>query len=169
MIEIQLKGPKGINKLTSLPEELQNHLLQGLEDGMLLVERTSKTRYLSGPYPFRLSVDTGNLRKRLMTMATRSNVPGEFARGRIGVQGAFYAKVHEQTGEPGTDFIINAKSSKGMSFFWKRMGFWIYHAHQVRIPARPFLKPAIIDNLEKITGLLNAMIRRAYRKAAEKS
>jgi hypothetical protein len=166
MITIQLKGPKGLEKLTSLPENMQRTLLQGMKDGIQLIISTSTRKYMAGPYPMNLSTDSGWLRKGLYGNAWMAGTSGEFIHAEVGNYVRKYARTHEQTGLPGTTFQINAKDSKkGMSFFWRRMGFWMYHVWQVRIPARPFLWPAIMDNIEPIRLLLNRSIREAYKKS----
>jgi hypothetical protein len=182
MIEIKLVGPKGLQKLSSLPEAISNSLLKGMADGAMLIERTSKDKYLSGPYPGRLTSDSGALKSGISAIAGLTNEPGEI--GRIKVRSTtWYGKVHEQMGYseeaswsaimghigvPFTGFRIFAKTPKGMSFFWKRRGVQVYGARMVTIPARPFLYPAILDNLEKIRLLLNRMIRQGFQTAKAK-
>jgi len=167
MITIQLKGPQNLQSLTLLPEALKNQLFKGMQDGALLIEQTSKTKYLSGPYPVKLSVDSGLLRQGVWAYAGLSGMAGEF--GRIIVRSQqWYGKVHEYKGIPGDQFTIWAKTPKGMSFFWKQKGVWVRGAKRVIIPARPFLYPAVLDNLEKIRILLNRMIRQAYKQVGGK-
>jgi hypothetical protein len=156
---MKLVGPKGIASLTLLPEALKNNLFKGMQDGALLIERTSKVDYLSGPYPVKLSPDTGLLRQGVWAAAGLSGVAGEF--GRIVARSQqWYGQVHEQFGAP---WIIYARSKPYMHFFWKRRGRWV-RAKRVIIPPRPFLYPAIMDNVEKIRLLLNRMIVQAYKQ-----
>jgi hypothetical protein len=166
MIEIQLKVPKGTETvLSNLSENIRNNLLQGMLKGIELIIATSVRKYMTGPYPSTLSTDTGRLRQGLYGFAGFSSVAGEFIRAVMGNQVKLYAKVHEQTGEPGTKFPIFARNlQKGMTFFWKQKGIWVHGAKVVHIPARPFLKPAIMDNKENIAKLLNKAVRDAYRE-----
>lgn len=171
MISIQLMTPKNITSLTTLPEALKNNLFKGMQDAALLIERTSKTQYLSGPYPAKLSVDSGLLRQGVWVYTGLSSTVGEFGR-IIARSQQWYGQVHEQKGADGkpltTPFIIFPKTVMGMTFFWKRRGVWVRRAEMVSIPPRPFLYPSIIDNLDKIKNLLNAMIRSAYKKVGGK-
>jgi hypothetical protein len=177
MISIQLKGPQNLQSLTLLPEALKNQLFKGMQDGALLIEQTSKTKYLSGPYPNKLGVDSGMLRQgvwaeaRQGAVGTTAQTINEF--GRIVAHSQqWYGKVHEQKGPGGipltTPFTIFPKTVMGMTFFWKRRNVWVRRAELVNIPARPFLYPAVLDNLERIRILLNKMIRQAYKQVGGK-
>lgn len=165
MIEIKLVTPKGFASLQQLPESIKDSLVQGMKDALLLIERTSKTKYLSGPYPSRLSVDKGVLRASLETSAARSNVPGEIVRGIVGIPinrqqtDLFYAKIQTE------GKIIHAKSPKGMHFLWKRRNIWVHGARTVTIPPRPFLWPAVVENLDKVRILLQRVLSQSLRKA----
>jgi hypothetical protein len=171
MIDIQLTGPKGISSLALLPDSLKNNLFKGMQDGALLIERTSKIDYLSGPYPAKLSPDSGLLRQGIWAVAGLSGVVGEF--GRIVAHSQqWYGQVHEQKGPSGvpltTPFTIFPKTVMGLTFFWKRRGVWVRRAEMVNIPSRPFLYPAILDNIDKIKILLNKMIVQAYKQVGGK-
>jgi len=114
-------------------------------------------------------VDTGELRaKGPFVYAGLSNEPGEF--GRITARpGVWYGAVHEQSGKKSPwGYAIRAKTEKGMSFFWKRKGIWMHHVPVVIIPPRPWLYPAIMDNIDKIKNLLGTMVRKAYKESLEK-
>jgi hypothetical protein len=161
MIEIQLVGPKGLSSLTLLPESLKNNLFKGMQDGALLIERTSKVDYLSGPYPTKLTPDSGLLRQGVWAYAGLSGVAGEFGR-IIAKSQQWYGQIHEQFGMP---WIIYAKG-KYMHFFWKHRNRWV-KTKQVVIPPRPFLYPAIMDNIENIKILLNRMILQAYKSSGK--
>ena len=103
MIEIQLKGPKGVEKLSSLPEEIKNQLFKGMGDAARLIEATTKKKYLSGPYPRKLTSDSGGLSRGVLVFAQRGGWTGEF--GRIvavstaqSSKGVHFSSVHEQSG-----------------------------------------------------------------------
>ncbi len=172
MIEIKLVLPKGISAVSQLSSNVQNALLKGLVDGLELIRRTSRTQYLSGPYPSRLSKESGTLKDSLEISATKSSIAGEFARGEIrvspgainpkGMPAIVYGKVHEGPGDVGFGFYIYAKGSKPMRFFWKHRGIWM-STYRVIIPSRPFLKPAVLDNIEKIRLLLQRIVSKAYK------
>jgi len=177
MISIQLRTPKNITSLTQLPEAVKNKLFEGMQDAALLVERVSKIKYLSGPYPSKLTPDSGTLRQRVWAQARQTAVGataqaiGEF--GRIDLRSpTWYSQVHERKGVDEkpltTPFLIFPKTVMGMTFFWKRRGVWVRRAEMVQIPPRPFLYPALIDSIDDIKALLNRMIRAAYKAVGGK-
>lgn len=172
MIEIKLHGPEGIGKLERLPGEVKNGLYEGMLKVRELIMTTSKTKYLSGPYPKVLSVDSGLLRSREPIVS--DPLPGEgvneLARMQIGPPGGgtWYGRVHEQQGSPWTSFPIFAKSPKGMTFFWKRKNIWIYGARSVYIPARPYMRPALIDSLAKIRIILQESFLKGFESSKMK-
>ncbi len=166
MIRIQIKGPKGIEKLSSLPENLQQTLLQGMLAGIELIITTSTKNYLSGPYPDKLTAPGGrlDLKKNLYGFAGISGVSGEFIHAVVGDHSR-YAKVHEQTGRKISSFVITPKTKPYLHFFWEHKGIWMKLKY-ANIPARPFLWPAIMDNQEKIRAILSKCVREAYKKSA---
>ncbi len=167
MITITLQGPKGLGKLSSLSEELKNNLFKGLQEGAELIERISKERFLSGPYPDKLT-SFGPLRAGMHAYAGLSNRPGEIGRIVADARFPWYGRIHEQTGEMGgPGFVIKAKGSKPMHFFWKQRGIW-RRAWKVTIPSRPFLRPAVMLSKVPILSILNRMISLAYKKASSK-
>lgn len=173
MISIKLTTPRNITSLTQLPIAIQNNLFKGMQDAALLIERTSKTKYLTGPYPKRLAPDSGFLRQRVWTRVRRAAVGatavamGEFGRIDL-ISSAWYGRIHERPGPDGkpltTPFVISAKTPKGMAFFWKRRNRWVRGIKKVRIPARPFLYPALMESLDDVKALLNRMILSAYKQ-----
>jgi len=169
MIEIKLTRPKGLEKLSALEEGIRNELFQGMLKAREMIMITSRTKYLSGPYPNVLSVDRGFLREKnpVISEPVRS---GELWEMQIGPPeaGTWYGKVHEQHGFPGDVFPIFAKSPKGMTFFWKRRGVWVHGAQRVQIPSRPWLYPAIVDNIARIRNLLNTCIKKGYQASLSK-
>lgn len=171
MIEIKLTPPKGLRKLDTLPEEISNELYKGMLKAREMIMTTSKTKYLSGPYPSVLSPDTGLLRDKNPVISEPVKVgPGELWEMQVGPPetGTWYGKVHEQHGFPGDVFPIFAKSPKGMTFFWKKRGVWVHGAQRVLIPSRPWMYPAIVDNIAKIRNLLNTCIRKGYKASLGK-
>jgi len=127
---------------------------------------TSQRKYLSGPYPGKLAVDSGNLRARgPVFVAGRSAIPGEFGRIQLGI-GVKYGWTHEQKGIEGDTKVIWAKSPKGMTFFWMRRSIWVHGAMRVVIPSRPWLYPAIIDCLKEIRLILQRKVIQAKNQAS---
>ena len=178
MITIRVKGPEGAEKLHATSEYMRNELFKALIQGAELIARTSRQRYLSGPYPLRLSPDgTGKDSQNLqekgpVVVAGLSDSPGEL--GRIVAQsGVWYGKIHEwrvsrvssegeNLGAFAAPFHIYAKSKKGMTFFWKRRGFWVHGAKMVTIPPRPWLYPAMLDSIGEIKMLLKSALLKGF-------
>lgn len=161
MIEIKLEVPEeGLKNLSQLPVRIRNNMFHAMVNAGRLIERTSQTKYLTGPYPQKLAVDRGFLRAGIFSYASMGTMGGELGRVTI-TSKAWYGKVHEQWGIPGTWWTIRAKTAAGMTFFWKRKGIWLYHVKKVLMPARPFLRPAVYDNLEAIKALLQRVLTKS--------
>jgi hypothetical protein len=157
--------PSGESSLTRLPALIQANVFKALQQGMMLSEQTSKTKYLTGPRPDRLAVVTGLLRSSVKSGAYLGGDSGVFATGFLSASGE-YAPIHEYGGVT-PPHLIEAKNVPYLKFFWKKKGVW-FRGRSVnhpgsRIPARPYLRPALVDSLPVIEDLIKAAIDRAYK------
>jgi hypothetical protein len=162
--------PSSESSLTRLPALIQANVFKALQQGMMLAEQTSQTKYLTGPRPDRLAVVTGLLRSSVKSGAYLGGDPGVFATGTLtaGMAGDSikYAAIHEHGGIT-PPHLIEARNVPYLKFFWKKKGVW-FRGRSVnhpgsRIPARPYLRPALVDSLPVIEDLIKAAIDRAYK------
>ncbi len=166
MLKFELLLPPGYNKISQLPPLIQANVLKALEDGMLVAEQKSKTKYLSGPRPEKLGVITGLLRSRVRSSVERGT-KNIFAIGTLGVSGVVYAWIHELGGKTRPHPIV-AKNAPYLVFFWKSKGIWmrikaVNHPGS-KFPPRPYLKPALEESEPAIVHLLQAAIDHAYQQ-----
>lgn len=110
------------------------------------VQGRARSAYLSGPGPGKLRVRTGTLRRSIVV--DRSRLPREVSVGT----GLRYADTHE------LGATIRARRSALLR--WRTPeGQW-RSARSVRIPARPFLEPALDDESRRFATLLTDQLRR---------
>ena len=135
---------------------LPSALVLGMRKLMEDVRDTSRDKYLTGPRPKRLGVVSNTLRSTLRVDA--------FERGKkiIGVIGtgkeAPYGQYHEE-GRRGP-WVIQARKARLLSF--KVGGRWV-SAKSVTHPgikARPFLRPAIEDNLGNAKDIFTEILNK---------
>lgn len=100
----------------------------------------------------RLNVRTGNLRGSIDRDVDRA---GMGSRARIGTN-VVYGAIHEFGG------TITAKNASGYLRFPTRDGGWA-SVKQVKMPARPYLRPAVMDRQQEIEGVFAAQLRRRMR------
>jgi len=174
MIEIKLVNIKDDSSGSS--EDRRKKLLQALRLGMLYAERISKENYLSGPRSSvigdlggKIGVGRGWLRQSVRG-EVEPGLPGSGILG-IGILGSslWYAKVQERGyGIYGgmTSSIayspsrfITPKSKRTLKFISSKTGELVYSKFTRGIPARPFLRPAIIDALPTIRKLLEGAMK----------
>jgi len=125
------------SSLPNFKKSWRDGLVEGMRMAMFHAERKSKERMGT---PGNLRVRTGNLRRSI-----NSSVAVE-GRSVVGILGSYviYARIHELGG------VIRAKN--GYLKFKTDHGW--RSAKQVVIPARPFLRPAITENLSRMSDII---------------
>jgi phage gpG-like protein len=140
-----------------MPDLVKPALMKGMKQGMLLVERTARSPYLSGKA---LQRRTGRLRN---SITTDVQIDGDRVIGRIGTA-VVYGRIHElgYSGPIG----VRAHSRTIRQAFGRAISPVTVdvraHTRQADIPARPFLRPAIEDNLTDIQRILVNRIEEAF-------
>ena len=161
-----------------------------------LGRNTAKLKYLSGPRPERLGVITGRLRNSIAAPPPIRSSRGDVV-GYVGTN-VVYARIHEFGGEikpknaqwltipvnptikgrarDYQDTYIAPLKSGGFAIFQaERSGttqtgqhpiFWL--ARKVKIPARPFLHPALLDSRPAIQVLFSQQIQMIVNQAIKK-
>lgn len=139
MITIKLEIPSEIHqRLKNMGKRSRKGLESGMRKSMFLAEKTAKESFNS---PRHLKVRSGYLRR---SITSDVNTSGRTIVGSLGSH-VIYAAIHELGG------IIRARSSQYLKF--QIEGEW-KTAKQVVIPDRPYLRPAIVDNLDKIRTII---------------
>lgn len=137
--DIQVK----VGNLPQIRNAWQKGAVEGMRNAMLYAEMKSKQRIGT---PGNIKTDTGNLRRSI-----NSSVSVE-GRGVVGKLGAFaiYARIHELGG------VIRPRAQKYLRFPIGKK--WV-SAREVVIPPRPYLRPAITENMDKITEIIIKSIK----------
>ena len=128
-----------LNSFGQLPREVEQGLQKGVRDAMFFAERKAKERFGT---PGNLRVRTGRLRQSIRSDTT---LEGDTVVGSIG-SNVVYAAIHELGG------VVQARASKYLTFRTAE-GDWT-SATQVKIPARPYLQPAIEENWNRIEDII---------------
>jgi len=143
VIETTLKlSPEARRIVNKWPGTLVPAIRMALIEGMTRVEASAKGDYLSGRA---LQRRTGRLRNSITTSVV---IEGNRVVGRIG-SNVVYARIHELGG------VIRPKTAKALRF--QVGGDWVA-TQQVTMLARPYLRPAIEDNLDQISDRLTRRI-----------
>lgn len=134
--------PESQRMLKHLPKEFKVSFIKGLKSAMLYAEAQSKKSFGDEGKP---KVKTGYLRRTI-----RSGVKVLF-NDAIGFLSAntVYAPIQELGG------IIRPRTADFLKF--QIGGNWI-RAKQVVIPDRPYLQPAITENINKIEDIIKETI-----------
>lgn len=133
--------------LKKMPGLVVPALFKGMKQAMLIAERTVRGEYLSGKA---LQRRTGRLRGSI-THDVR--IEGDRVVGRIGTN-VVYGRIHELGG------VIKAKNAGYLKFNIPGVGWRM--AKSVTIPARPFLRPSLEDNISDISGILAKRVEEAF-------
>ncbi len=125
--------------------------------GLFLSTWIIKNR-LTGPRPGNLGVVTGRLRSSIGLFNFLSDKGGISV--RIGTN-VIYARIHEYGG------TIRPGAKGFLAWQNRNTGKWVFTQKPVKIPARPFLRPAIEDqsNITEVTDIVNANIKQAIENA----
>jgi len=128
--------------LGNLHKQFRKSFVQGLKLAMMFAESKAKKSFGDEGKP---GVKTGHLRR---TVKSGVKVTSDNAIGWLSAD-TKYAAIHEFGG------IIRPVSAPSLKF--KIDGQWI-SAKQVVMPERPYLRPAIEDNLDRIEDIIRETI-----------
>lgn len=149
MFQIELELDKESEKwMTELPHEFRKAMIRGVKQGILFAEAQSKKSFgKSG----NLKVRSGHLRRSIKSTIKERHkeIVGTLSNNVI------YAGIHEYGG------VIKPKKGKYLTF---KVGDRWVKVTSVKIPARPFIRPAIEDNLTKIVNIIEDVITREMNK-----
>lgn len=146
-----------INKLASLQSNIGNDLEHAATKGAMVIEGAAKQNV--SDQPGGLHVRTGALRSHIGTKVV-TNEPNA-AEVEVGVHGIPYARIHEFGG------VINASAYHGGYLTFKTPdGTW-HRVSRVVIPARPYMRPAIDANKDKIRNVIAADLNAAIKRYAK--
>jgi phage gpG-like protein len=143
MLQFVIKIPSQIlARLSKMDEKVKPGLEVGLKQVMFLAERYAKTEGFGAGGAKKLRVRTGRLWN---TIKGRS-------KGLVGTLSADteYARIHEVGGE------IVARKAAYLRF--QVSGKWVA-VKRVRIPERPYLRPAILDHLDEYKKILAKFVK----------
>jgi phage gpG-like protein len=135
-IKIEYKQ-QDLDRLKEFPARARRGMESGMRKAVKFVEAEVKKSFGQGGKP---KVRTGTLRRSIQSGVDKVPV----LLGWVGTNVA-YAGVQEFGG------IVRAKHSKYLTFQVKKQ--WI-KVKEVAIPARPYLRPAVQNNMAKITDII---------------
>lgn len=149
---------KARDMLRKMPELVKPALFKGMKQAMILAERTAKSPYLSGKA---LQRRTGRLRGSITNSVS---IKGDKVIGAIGTN-VIYGRIWELGFKGPVQVMAHAREirqafGRPISPRTIRVGA---HTRQVDIIARPFLRPALEDNLTDINRILVNRIEEAFR------
>lgn len=124
--------------IESLPRRLRKGTLVGVRNAMFFGERKAKASF---GQPGHLKARSGHLRRSIKSgLRVQSG-------GVVGwiFTDVIYGRIHELGG------IIRPRVANYLKF--QIAGRWVM-TKKVRIPSRPYLKPAIADNINKIKDII---------------
>lgn len=148
MIEVDLKlSANSQRMLRRMPDLMVPALHKGMEEAMILAEREAKLN-LSGRI---LNRRTGRLRN---SITHKVKIQGDKVVGTIGTN-VVYGRIHELGGE------IFPRKAKALKFNIPGVGWRT--VKKVTMPARPYLRPALEDNMSEITRILSNRITEAFK------
>lgn len=131
-IEVDLKDIEGITT------DFQRGIEKGMKLATIFAEGASKKRFNT---PDNLNVRTGRLRTSIIGISEKS---GDTYVGSVGTD-VIYGRIHELGG------TITPKNGPYLKF--QIDGRWM-SVKSVTIPARPFLLPAITENIDRIEEII---------------
>jgi len=144
VIALELKIPKGgLKEVTDMAKYVRAGITVGMEKAMLFAEGEAKKSFNTSGH---LQTKTGHLQRSIKHSVKSS---GNIIIGSIG-SNVVYARIHEKGG------VITPKVSMFLKFVGDD-GKDVYTKQSV-IPARPYLYPAVNDNLVKISAIIEKSI-----------
>lgn len=132
--------------ITSFSGRADKGLLSGVRQAMFYSENKAKSSFGQTGH---LKARTGHLRRSIKSEA---NQKPSMIIGRI-FSNIIYARIHELGG------VIKPKKGKYLKF--QMGGHWIM-VKKVKIPARPYLRPAIADHINQIKQIIIQSTIKAY-------
>jgi len=124
--------------LDFMPARVRSGFVSGVEESMKVAEKTVKTSFGT---PGKPKVKSGKLRDSIKTAFETGAIFTGFTLSSDEV----YASIQEMGG------TIRAKSGKYLTF--QIGGSWV-RVPSVTIPARPYLNPAVMENLKKFKDII---------------
>jgi len=141
MIDIEINIT---SNLPALRENFNSAVRDGLRQAMFYAEAKSKGRFNT---PGNLHVRSGTLRR---SINSKVEDYGDTLIGKLG-SNVIYARVHE------LGAVIRPRASKYLKF--QVNGKWV-SVKQAVIPARPFLRPAIEENIDRMANIIKDEVMR---------
>jgi len=135
-VGIQFSGP-----LFQAADKVKREMGAAVKRAGLIVEREARQTIYAGHAAGHLETGTGALRASLATTQ-------EGLTARVGSP-LIYARIHEKGG------VIKAKNGPYLKF--KIGGRWV-QVPQVKIPARPYLAPALASKAGEVTAALRSWL-----------
>lgn len=135
------------NMIRQMPDLVNPAIYKGMKEAMIIADATARGHYLSG---VALQRRTGRLRA---SINTRVIIAGDRVIGRIGTN-VVYARIHELGG------VILPKTAQALKFQIPGVGWRT--VKKVTMPARPFLRPSLSDNLQRFRDLFARNIEEAF-------
>lgn len=168
-VDVKIFGAEALKRWAErAPEEAREAMREAMDIGLLAIERIAKLK-VSGST---LKVRTGRLRasignpgaQGIRSVATRDRS----VLGTIGTR-VKYAAIHEHGG---TIRIpeIRPRNKRALRFFVGGREIFAKRAraHDVAMPARPFLGPAVEEGRDQVLRIFGARIARRLSRSARK-
>ena len=127
--------------LEKYPGRFRAALVNGLKQAMMFAEGEAKKNLSGGPR--NVKVVSGHLRRSIKSSVNPLDLTGTIGSDVI------YAAIHEYGGD------ITAK--KGRFLVFQANGHWI-KTPKVTIPKRPYLTPALFNNVDKIGNIITDQV-----------
>lgn len=139
--------PEDKKYIESFPDRTSKGLMSGVRKAMFYSETQAK---LSFGKTGQLKARTGHLRRSIKSEVIKK--PSSLI-GKI-FSNIIYARIHELGG------VIRPKKGKCLKF--QIGGHWVM-VKKVKIPARPYLRPAIEDHINQIKQIIIQSTIKAYK------
>lgn len=164
-IKVQILGADALEKIGLLAKGRREQLMQDLVkassafgyDAVAIAKKT----YLSGPGPERLKAPTGRLRSSITTKTKRE---GNLIETSVGTN-VVYAPIHEFGGTTMPSVTERMRKFAWAMFYksndekWKRLALTRKSRLEIKIPKRPFIRPAIQDAMPDFKDNLFRIIK----------
>lgn len=158
--------------LAAFRQALPVAMLRGMRKGLPLIIKLAKTKYMErkdnrhpmkafdppNPPPGPLGIRQGNLVRSLRVGEMRYTGKRIIGTVEAGSKDVPYAKVHEYGA------VIRARNAPNLVFFSNLgAGPFLVRTPMVRIPARPYLRPAADEAMPAVTEAILSEVRRVAR------
>ena len=160
-ITLAPEARRALARIERFPDAMGRAIAATLDRENEMTVGRSVEHYLSGPRPRRLGVRSGRLRRSIRRLPTK--VRGNAVESAIGTN-VEYAGAHERGFSGSVQVPAHSRTvtqAFGVPIAPVRAQVRA-HSRQVRIPARPFLRPAVADRIPDYeTSLSRAIVRAA--------